>query len=55
MKENKESVHMTALNADGSSKSKVLLTSILFMGLSHIIIRETHIKNMYWKPHILTG
>ena len=19
------------------------------------IIRETHIKNMYWKPHILTG
>ena len=23
--------------------------------LSITIIRETHIKNMYWKPHILTG
>lgn len=23
--------------------------------LTRTIIRETHIKNMYWKPHILTG
>ena len=23
--------------------------------LNITIIRETHIKNMYWKPHILTG
>ena len=22
---------------------------------TNTIIRETHIKNMYWKPHILTG
>ncbi|BBF43907.1 maltose/maltodextrin ABC transporter, permease protein MalF [Lachnospiraceae bacterium KM106-2] len=35
---------MTTLNADGSSKSKVLLTSILFMGLSHILYFKQYLK-----------
>ena len=27
----------------------------MLLELKATIIRETHIKNMYWKPHILTG
>jgi len=37
---------MTALNTDGSSKRKVLITSILFMGLSHILYLKQYVKGM---------
>ena len=34
----------TTLKADGSSKKKVLVTSILFMGLSHILYLKQYVK-----------
>lgn len=37
---------MTTLMADGSSKKKVVLTSILFMGLSHIIYFKQYVKGL---------
>lgn len=30
-------------------------TADCYILIIYTIIRETHIKNMYWKPHILTG
>ncbi|MDO5293853.1 MAG: sugar ABC transporter permease [bacterium] len=38
----------TTLNRDGSSKKKVLLTSILFMGLSHIIYFKQYVKGLFY-------
>lgn len=37
---------MTALNKNGSSKMKVLITSILFMGLSHILYLKQYVKGI---------
>lgn len=37
---------MTGLNRDGSSKNKVFLVSILFMGLSHIIYLKQYLKGI---------
>lgn len=33
---------------DGSSKKKVLITSILFMGLSHIIRLKQYVKGIFF-------
>ncbi|MDO5521212.1 MAG: sugar ABC transporter permease [bacterium] len=38
----------TTLNRDGSSKKKVLITSILFMGLSHIIYFKQYVKGLFY-------
>lgn len=38
----------TELNRDGSSKNKVLVTSILFMGLSHILYFKQYIKGVLY-------
>ena len=37
----------TTLNRDGSSKNRVLFTSILFMGLSHILYFKQYVKGIY--------
>lgn len=37
---------MTELNRNGSSKTKVLITSILFMGLSHILYFKQYVKGI---------
>ena len=38
----------TKLNTDGSSKKKVLITSITFMGLSHIIYFKQYVKGILY-------
>ncbi len=38
----------TKLNTDGSSKKKVLITSIIFMGLSHIIYFKQYVKGILY-------
>lgn len=38
----------TTLNRDGSSKNKVLVTSILFMGLSHILYFKQYVKGLLY-------
>lgn len=38
----------TELNRDGSSKNRVLFTSILFMGLSHILYFKQYIKGILY-------
>ena len=43
--------HNTILNYQRFYKRFLLYAE----NLGETIIRETHIKNMYWKPHILTG
>ncbi|HAB62431.1 MAG TPA: sugar ABC transporter permease, partial [Lachnospiraceae bacterium] len=36
----------TTLKPDGSSKAKVLITSIIFMGLSHILYFKQYVKGL---------
>lgn len=38
----------TKINTDGSSKKKVLITSIIFMGLSHIIYFKQYVKGLLY-------
>lgn len=38
----------TNLQTDGSSRKKVLLTSILFMGLGHIVYLKEYIKGAFY-------
>ena len=38
----------TNLQTDGSSRKKVLLTSILFMGLGHIVHLKEYIKGAFY-------
>lgn len=38
----------TTLNRDGSSKNRVLFTSILFMGLSHILYFKQYVKGILY-------
>lgn len=37
-----------SLNIDGSSKNKVVITSVLFMGLSHILYFKQYIKGIFF-------
>lgn len=38
----------TKINTDGSSRKKVLITSIIFMGLSHIIYFKQYVKGLLY-------
>lgn len=46
---------MAELNTDGSSKRKVLITSILFMGLSHILYFKQYVKGILFALVELVG
>lgn len=46
-KEKQQSPFLT-LNKDGASKNKVLITSILFMGLSHVLYLKQYIKGIIY-------
>ena len=44
-----------SLNRDGSSKNQVLITSILFMGLSHILYFKQYIKGILYTVTEVVG
>lgn len=38
----------TTLNTDGSSKKKILIASVLFMGLGHIVYLKQYVKGIFY-------
>lgn len=39
---------MTAVNTDGSSRKRILITSVLFMGLAHILWLKQYVKGAFF-------